>query len=640
MLNAIRKGVSSAFMMVMMGLLVASFAIWGIGDVFRQTKTGNLAVVGSEPISVQTFSGEFQRELHQFKSKLGPSFTAAQAVSMGLGQRVIQNLAARETFWQAATRIGLRIPDSRIADEIKNDDAFKGSLGIFDRFTYESLLRNANMTPHMFEETVRQDMARRDLLQSMTAAATAPDEMVKLLYVYRKETRIAGILTVPASKVTSVGMPDEKTLEAFHRDNAKLFMAPEYRKVTFLLLRPEDRMGEVTITDDQLKEQYQKRENEFSQPERGDIEQIVLPSEAEAKKWYDSIQGGMDFLKAAKESGGFSPADTKLGLLSQKDLTDQINEAAAKAVFALKPGTVSAPVSSKFGWHIFRLLSVQPAKVQPLDQVKDKLTNELKREKAIDMIVKVADKADDQLAGGAALGDIASSLNLKVLTIDAVDRQGNGPDGKPVANLPKIAGILDKVFSVEVNASPILRDAGDGGYYALSVDQITAPVLRPLAKIKDVVVAKWQAEQREQAAKAQATEIAAKIKAGVDLAGFAKATHGEFHDNIGIPREESDATRGIPPEIRKVVFGLTPGQAGIAPAPDGNGYLVMQLKSVLPGDSSKNPADVEVMKEQINTELADDVLVQYQNALNRKYGMEINQGMLAKTLSQLTSGPQ
>lgn len=640
MLNAIRKGASSVFVMVLMGMLIASFAIWGIGDVFRQTKSGKLASVGSETISPQSFSMEFHREMEQFKQKLGPTFTPTQAISLGLGQRVIQNLVARETFRQAAARIGLRIPDKRVADEIQKDDAFKNSFGQFDRFTYESLLRSANMTPHMFEEAMRQDLARRDLLQTMTAAATAPDALVKLLYVYRKESRVAGVLTVPASKITTVGEPSDKDLQAFHQDNARLFMAPEFRKLTYLTIRPEDRMGDIKISDEELKEQYQKRTDEFSQPERHEVEQIVLPSEAEAKKWHERIKGGEDFLKAAKESVGFSPADAKLGLLSEHELADQIDPAAARSIFALKPGAISEPVSSKFGWHIFRVLSVKPGQVTPLADVKDKLTAELAREQAVDAIVKVADKVDDQLAAGSALPEIASSLGLKATAITAVDRQGNGPDGKPVATLPKISGFLDAVFSTDAGSSPILRDAGAGGYYAVAVEEVTPPVLRPLAEIRDAVVAKWKAEQRADAAKAKATAIAAKIRDGVDLASFAAEASGEFHDNVMIPREDDGDNKGPTPEIKKVIYGLQPGKAGVAAIPGGDGYIIMQLKAVVPGDPAKDPGGFETMKQRVNTEIANDLVVQYENALNHEYGMEINRDMLNKTISQMSGEAQ
>jgi peptidyl-prolyl cis-trans isomerase D len=623
-------------MMVLMGLLIASFAIWGIGDVFRMSKSGKLATVGSEAISPQAFANEFQRELQDLKRKLGPSFTPSQAISLGLGQRVIQNLTARETFWQAAKRIGLRTPDARVLGEIKKDDAFKNSLGQFDRFTYESLLRSANMTPHMFEETMRQDIARRDLLQSMTSAANAPDILIRLLYTYRKEGRLTRIITVPASKIDTVGEPSEENLQSFHQTNARLFMAPEFRKLSYLMLRPEDKMGDITVSDDELKEQYQKRIDEFSQPERHEVEQIVLPSQVEAKKWYDSIKGGMDFLKAAKESAGFSEADVKLGFLSQREVKDQISPAAANVIFALKPGAVSAPVSSRFGWHIFRILSTKPGSVTPLGEARAKLAAELAREHAVDAIIKVADKIDDSLAAGGGLGEIASNLGLKSLQSATVDRQGNGPDGKPAANLPKISGFLDTAFATEPGSSPILRDAGDGGYYAVVVEQVTPPALKPLAEIRDVVKAQWKTQQQNEAAKAKASEIAAKLKEGVDIASFTAEARGEFHDNVLIPREEVEENKGILPAIQKIIFALEPGKAGVSAAPNGDGYIVMQLKAIVPGDPAKNPVDFEAMKQRVGTEFANDVLVEYQNALNRQYGMEINRDLLNKTTSQMS----
>jgi peptidyl-prolyl cis-trans isomerase D len=640
MLNAIRKGASSVFVMVLMGLLIASFAIWGIGDVFRQTSTSKLATVGSETISTQGFVTEFQREMQMFKRKLGPTFTPAQAVSLGLGDRVIQNMVAREAFRQAAARIGLRIPDARVAFEIKKNDVFKNSLGQFDRQTYEGLLHTANMTSRQFEENTREDLARQDLLQTLATSVSAPDAMVALLYTYRKETRMAQVLTVPASTITNVGEPSDDALRAYHKASARLFMAPEYRKLTFLLLTPEDRMADMTVTDDELKEQYQKRIEEFNRPEQRDAEQIVLSSEADAKKWHDLIKGGMNFLKAAKDSVGSSDADAKLGLISQHTAAEQINPAAAAILFKLKPGEVSEPVRSQFGWHLFRVLSVKPGEEMPLPEVKDKLTATLKREKAVDAIIKIADKIDEKLAAGTAIEDIASSLGLKAGQIAAVDRQGNGRDGKPAAGMPKVSGFMDAAFATDAGSAPILRDTGEGGYYAVSVGEVIPPVLKPLDQVRDAVANAWKAEKREEAAKAKATEIAAKINGpkmagGVELASFTKEVNGQFHDDVPVAREDVADANGKKPEAQKIIFGLVPGKAGIAKSGNGDGYLVIELKSIVAGDPAKDSEGFKAMKQQVSSELANDLLSQYESALNRRYGVDINKSMLKKVTSQI-----
>lgn len=636
MLNAMRKGASSVFMMVLMGLLIASFAIWGIGDVFRQTNTSSLVKIDGGEITVQEFAREFEGEMQALKRRAGASFTAAQAVSLGMGQRVLQNLIARETFVQAAERIGLKIPDSRVADEIRNNDVFKNSLGQFDKANYEQLLVSARMTPAQFEASTRQDIARRDLLQTMATSIRTPDTLVQMLYTLRKENRIARLLTVPASKLPEPAAPTEAELNAFHKANAKLFMAPEYRKLSFLKILPEDVSGNISFTDEELKEQYQKRADEFSQPEQRDAEQIVFSSEADAKQWGARLKAGEDFLKVAKESAGFTEADAKLGKVTRKSLSTDIDPAAAAAVFALKIGEASAPVQSQFGWHIFRVLSATPAEEKPFDEIKPKLLAELKRERAVDEIVKFADKIDEQLASGSAFSDIAKNLNLKLEEIPEVDRQGLGVDGKPVANLPQIKDFMDTAFTSDAGAAPILKETGDGGYYAVAVTSITASALRPLDQIRDAVIANWKNRRQNDLAKAKATHIAAEIKTGVELTSFKAEANGEIHDDVAIPREDAQGTPGgISPEIRKVVLGLVPGKAGIVQAPNGDGYIIIELKQVIPGNAQANAADVAAMKNRVNQEFSNDILVEYQNSLNRKYGLEINRELLTKVTSEM-----
>ncbi len=634
MLNAMRRSVSSIFVMVLMGLLIASFAIWGIGDIFRQSAGSGVAEVGDKEISPQEYARDFQSEVRRLQRRLGGEFTAEQAISLGLGQQVLQNLVLRETFGQAAERLGLYAPDERVRDEIRSSDVFKNSLGEFDQQTYEMMLSSANMSPGQFEENARRDISRADLMQSLLASVTVPDMLAKTLYIYRNEQRVTRMLTVPASTIKDIAVPDEEMIRDYHQDNARLFMAPEYRQLSYVYISPDDVTTGAMLSDEELKALYNERAEDLGEPEKRMVQQIVLSSEEEARKWHDKITAGTSFEAVAKEAVDFTPEDTRLGNLTKRDLTADINATAAARVFALKQGEVSEPVESMFGWNIFKVAAITPGREMPFEEAKSRLAEEIRHQRAIDDVIAMADKFDTALAGGASLADASAEMNLTLHHVVSVDRGGNAPDGTP-ADLPTIDDFLTTAFAEEINSSPILYDTPEGGYYAVTVENIMPPVLRPLEDVRETVLQNLNANLRDEEAKRRAQEIADKVKSGADLESLKSLAGGELQENVKIGRED-DSSRGLSPAVRDAVFSLEPDSAAYSAAANQDGYVVFKLTRVISGETDMNEEAVRETRQKVSGEFANDILVEYQNLLHREYGFSINREVMNQVNAQIS----
>src|SRR5262249_35001939 len=156
------------------------------------------------------------------------------------------------------------------------------------------------------------------------------------------------------------------------------------------------------------------------------------------------------------------------------------------------------PVKGGFGWHVVRVIKATPASVQSFDQVKDKLRETVLAAKAADLMYDRANKVDNTLGSGASLDEMPSDLGLVGVT-GTLDAQGNTPEGPP-APIPgpaELKAALIKAAFDTQKGDPLrlievqTPSTGGSAYYALSVEDITPPAVKPFDDVKQQVVADW-----------------------------------------------------------------------------------------------------------------------------------------------------
>src|SRR5207247_392734 len=176
----------------------------------------------------------------------------------------------------------------------------------------------------------------------------------------------------------------------------------------------------------------------------------------------------------------------------------------ADIAFELPLNRASEPVKSPLGWHILRVVKIEPPTTQSFEQAKPQIEAELQQQAAVDRIEKIGNKLDDTLAGGSPLADAANKFGLKVTTVAAADLGGNEPDGKAVALPAAKEEILKTAFATERGDTSRVIETPDGVIFTVHVDKVIPPQVRPLAEVKDKAVAAWQAEQKREAVAKQA----------------------------------------------------------------------------------------------------------------------------------------
>jgi len=256
--------------------------------------------------------------------------------------------------------------------------------------------------------------------------------MVDLLFRYRNEKRVADIVTLLIDEAGDVGQPSEADLTAFYDAHQDLFRAPEYRGFTLASLSPSDIAQGIEIPEAKLKEEFDERQDDFQLPEQREVQQILAPSEEKVKEAEAALAAGKDWNEVAIQIAGQNPDTIELGLLKREELPQVLSDIA----FELPLNKPSEPVKTPLGWHILRIVRIEPAVSQTFEQAKPKLEAQLTHDEAVDRIYKAANRIDDALAGGMSIEDAATKFGLKKTEIVAADIGDHDPEGKPVA-LPR-----------------------------------------------------------------------------------------------------------------------------------------------------------------------------------------------------------
>ena len=618
MLTAIRTHTKSLVVKILAGLLVVSFAIWGIEDMFTLATSSASPIfeVGSLEGDEDVIRDEVRRQIRRLRPMFGNQFTVDQAKALGIVESVVQRQIDDTALRLASQGMGIEISDDLVSKEIRNTPGFQ-AFGSFDQARFQRFLNENLMTEARYIAAIRGELSNNQLLDSFTSK-TAPKMLVDSVYRHRQEKRIAETIVVSDSAQQIISEPDQPTLIGYHKDKASLFTAPEYRALSVVRLDAADLAGEILVANNEVKEAYEARVDEFTTPETRNVKQMIVAEEADAKRASEALSQGRDFAAVAMEIAKMDATAIDLGRVGRADmpfpeLTD--------AVFALKSGESSAPQKSPLGWHVFSVNGIQLGGTKTFDGVKDRLTKEIAIEKAIDSLFEFANKLEDSLGGGATLEETASQLNLKVVKFDAVDRSGKGKDSKPISNLPG-GDFIGIAFSTEEGAESPLSETGNDGYFVLRVDGITAPVLKPLDTIKAEVIQAWKDEKRAEKSKQAATAIVARVNSGTLLNAIASEMGLEIMTSPALTRQPGKNSGSLPQPLVDKIFSLSKGEAAMARS--GSGYAVGRLKEVTTAVPAADKEGLDKISDQLGLALQEDIFTQLAGGLRDRYGVTVN----------------
>jgi peptidyl-prolyl cis-trans isomerase D len=616
--NASRNWLGKIVMTLVMGLLVISFAVWGIGDIFRGFGLSTVAKIGKTEISIEQFRTYYNERLQALSRQIGRPLSSEQARALGLDRQIIGQLVAEATLDERARDLRLNLSDAEIAQQITTDKNFAGPSGQFDHARFEALIRNAGYTEARYVAEQRRTLLRRELSDSIAGQIAPPNLVLAAIQRFQEETRTLDYLSLGAAQAGDIPAPTAEELSKYFDERKILFRAPEYRKVVLVSLTPADQARWQTVPDAEARKIYDEDIDKYGAPERRHIRQIVFQNADEARAASEKIGGGTSFDTIATERG-MKPADTDLGTVTKSALVDP---AIADAAFALKDGAISGPVTGRFGTVILQVLKIEPAQTKPFAEVAQTIKNEIALTRARSEMVDLQNKIEDARAGGDTLAEAAQKAGVTARTIEAIDRSGRAPDGAQVANLPQGVDLLPQIFATEIGIETDPAQIPNGGYVWYEVAGITPARDRALDEVKPQVEARWRDDQIAQRLKTKADELADKLKAGGSLEELASAAGVKVEKAADIKRNASGGP--LPQSVVEAAFRTPNNGVGSVEGAQPTERIVFRVSAV--NDPAFDPASDQMkqLAETLKPAFAESILNEYIARLQSDYGVSIN----------------
>lgn len=563
--------------------------------------------VGDEEISVEEYSRALQRALREQSDAQGRSITLAEAQAMGIVAQVRASVIAAAAMDNEAGRMGLSVGDEAVRDQVLAVPAFQGVGGKFDREAYRYALEQNGLTETEFEAQIREETARSLLQGAVVAGVHAPRGYADTLYNFIAERRSYTFAQLGEEALDApVAAPTPDQAQAYYDANEAAFTAPQTKRITYAWMTPDMIIDSVEVDEQMLRDLYEERLADYVIPERRLVERLVYGNMDDAEAAAARLASGAATFEALVEERGLTLEDIDLG-----DVTEAELGAAGAPVFALTEPGVAGPVMSDLGPALFRMNAVLAAQETSFEDARDELRAELAQDRARRVIADSVTDIDDRLAAGATVEELAQETDMQLGEIAYVPGLHDG--------IAAYDAFREAADALQEGDFPEVVELEDGGIFAMRLDEVIAPRLRPFDEVSDDVTAGWQAEET------------ARLLAGKAEALKARLDAGEAFDSLGLTTETgAELTRGAvtPPAMAHQLFSMEKGQSSVVQS-GGDVYLV-QLDAILPPDE-QDPAAAflrQTLDSQAAQSLTQDIYGYFAESLLAGAGLTLEQSAI------------
>ena len=600
----------STIVWVLMGLMVLGLGGFGVTS-FSGGST-SIGSVGDTTITADDYARALRNQMNAYQQQTGQPMSMAQAQAMGLPQAVQSQLVTAAALEEQARRIGVAVGDEKVRQTILEAPAFRGPTGSFDRAAYAEVLRRENLSEAEFEREVRTDEARLLIQRAVAGGVSAPEAAVETTAKWILERRDVSWRELTADMLPApVAEPDEETLKAWHSANADRFTAPELRKITYVWLTPEILAPEVQLDEAALRAAYDANIDEYQRPERRLVSRLVFPSAEEAEAAKAQIDAGTAPFESFVIQRGLQPEDAELGEVAQADLG-----AAGEAVFGLEQPGVVGPLQTDLGPALFSVHAILDPVNIPFEEAQQDLRAEAALDRAARTIEDRMAEYEDLLAGGATLEQVAEETELQLGTIEW--SAGATPEEGSIAGYQ---AFRDRAAEATEADFPELATLDDGGVFALRLDEIVPPTLRPFEEVRDEVEADWRRAETHR----QLLALAAEQRLTTEAAEGQPAP--EWTEVKDITRD--GWIENAPADAVARAFAMAePGEIEIVDAD--NRVILLRLDAVDQADLAGEDAQriTDAVGDRLEQSLQSDLFDYYARAVQREAGISLDQSAI------------
>ena len=407
MLDIVRNLVSSIFGKILLGLMVLSFALWGVGDILSSGNSKLAAKVGNQKISLEEFYNKFGRKIQELNNSTGGNLSIQEAHEQNIDKFIINDLVYEKMVLEYANANEIYITDNILKETIKTLPQFIGTNGKFSEQLYRNSIKRNFSSEEEFLNELTFIYVNSLLFENFKSGDMTNQSIIDLLYEYEGEERNIEYFIFNNRNITVETSEDD--IKEFYNENKLKYLTEEKRIIEYITFNLNDYKKLTSIPNEKILKYYNENKDLFFQEEKRSIELARFETENEAKNFYE-IWVADNSKKVEKYAEKNNITISEIDNLTRDSFeTNVTNE-----IFRLEQNSISAPIKiNDAGFYVVKLTDISPEIQQSFEDVKQEILEEMSYNEAYDLYDQALNYADELLLSGYDLYDVAENLDLR-----------------------------------------------------------------------------------------------------------------------------------------------------------------------------------------------------------------------------------
>ncbi len=521
-----------------------------------------LAEIEGRKITGMDFRRVYFQQLQAFQASAGGELSEEVLRQLGIGRQVLQQMINEQVQLVEANRLGLTVTDEEVRERItalpglQEDGQFIGE----DRYRQLLRMQNPPLTPAEFEDGQRQALLLERLRKTLTDWITISDAELREEHLRRNEkVKLSVVAFKLDDYLDNVEATDEE-ITAYYTQNSTNYIVPEKRKIRFLVIDVEAIRSTIDLAPDEVENYYSTNIGLYTSPGQVQASHILLRTEGKdetavrqrAEEILGQAKAGSNFGELAvrySEDETTAEAGGSLGYFGRGQMVREFEEAA----FALAPEEISELVQTTFGFHIIKVSEKTEEIVQPIDEVREQIANQLQLEQAQTRGTNLARTIAREVKQATDLELAASrrNLNLQESEFAASD--------EPILGLGIVPELSARAF--QLNQDEVAGPIGiPQGYAFVTITAVQDAYEPPFDDVREQVQEDVIQRNAEITAKEQAAKMAISLRDAENFASAAESANLTVETTDFITRGSPIPSLGVSPEVDAVAFTLSASQ--------------------------------------------------------------------------------
>ncbi len=545
MLSLMRKKAGSWMIKVTIFVIAVVFVFWGFN--ISEKDKSKIASVNGDLISLDEYNRAYDDLKEQVSQRFGNRLNDEMIENLGLRKQALNQLVEHKLMIQEAKKLNFRVTDEELGIAIRNIEAFKIA-GVFDSRRYNDILNRVRLTPETFEVQQKEDMLIRKLRAFIAENVKVSEQEAREWFNYEDASVDIDFVLFASGRYKNI-KPSDEEIKIYFQEHKESYKTEPKLKVRYLYFNPDTYVSKVAIDEDELFDYYETNRKEFHTPKTVEARHILLKvdQDASAGDAEKANKMALEIMKMARNGEDFSelakkysegPTRFKGGFLGSFKKGDMVKPFSDKA-FSMKPGEISEPVRTRFGWHIIKIEKINEENTLTFDEAEPKITEKLSAQKANSLAYDEADAVYEASFDRDDLEAIADTRGLKLHTTDFFTQKD------PIKGVKNGSKFTSAAFNLSLMEISDIQDMEDG-YYIIQVIEKIDEKIPELKDVREKVKAGLVEEKQDEKASKDANAFLDSLKAGGSMEtesgkyDLKAETTGFFKRNGSIPNIGSE----------------------------------------------------------------------------------------------------